>query len=295
MYSPIVIVNFLVFALLEAAGHIPDGVAAAKAVVDQSSSQSDMLETVQKLLETYSTEDGPEELFANALAENPVTAYVTLEPCCHFGKTPPCAVSLAMSRVKRVVVGVRDPNPRVDGGGVQLLESVGVDVDLAEDTTKAACETLVTNFFNRITPNDLRDDFSYINGAKRSALRSQCNTMKREKRMAEVSWGGGSVPVNDEMEQAINELELSPEWMEHLDDLLWREEMVVLRLTNAIKKKKGINMLGNRIAGILKAHVAQTKGHTVLLYRPADPPIIDLDDLVRQSKKTSESDEKVER
>lgn len=56
------------------------------------------------------------------------TAYVTLEPCCHFGKTPPCAPRLVQEGISTVVVGMTDPNPRVDCGGIRILESSGVDV-----------------------------------------------------------------------------------------------------------------------------------------------------------------------
>ncbi len=56
------------------------------------------------------------------------TAYVTLEPCCHFGKTPPCAPRLVEEGITRVVVGMTDPNPRVNCGGIRILESSGVDV-----------------------------------------------------------------------------------------------------------------------------------------------------------------------
>ncbi|WP_079910739.1 bifunctional diaminohydroxyphosphoribosylaminopyrimidine deaminase/5-amino-6-(5-phosphoribosylamino)uracil reductase RibD [Paenibacillus sp. 32352] len=56
------------------------------------------------------------------------TAYVTLEPCSHYGKTPPCSDRLIKERVKRVVVGCTDPNPLVAGSGVERLRRHGIDV-----------------------------------------------------------------------------------------------------------------------------------------------------------------------
>ena len=56
------------------------------------------------------------------------TAYVTLEPCSHTGRTPPCALALVEAGVKRVVIAGLDPNPQVAGRGVSLLEQAGVEV-----------------------------------------------------------------------------------------------------------------------------------------------------------------------
>lgn len=56
------------------------------------------------------------------------TAYVTLEPCCHHGKTPPCTDALVRAGIRRVVVATEDPFPRVAGGGLKQLRDQGIDV-----------------------------------------------------------------------------------------------------------------------------------------------------------------------
>ncbi|HEX5054974.1 MAG TPA: bifunctional diaminohydroxyphosphoribosylaminopyrimidine deaminase/5-amino-6-(5-phosphoribosylamino)uracil reductase RibD [Gammaproteobacteria bacterium] len=66
------------------------------------------------------------------------TAYVTLEPCSHQGKTPPCVDALIAHRLARVVVAMQDPNPLVDGDGMQRLREAGVRVDAGLMASQAA-------------------------------------------------------------------------------------------------------------------------------------------------------------
>ena len=69
------------------------------------------------------------------------TLYVTLEPCCHEGKTPPCTAAILSAGVRRVVVALGDPFPQVDGGGLQQLRNAGVDIDvgLCEQEARELC------------------------------------------------------------------------------------------------------------------------------------------------------------
>ncbi len=66
------------------------------------------------------------------------TAYVTLEPCAHFGKTPPCADLLISKQVKRVVVAIEDPFPLVAGKGIQRMREAGIKVDVGVLADEAA-------------------------------------------------------------------------------------------------------------------------------------------------------------
>ncbi len=90
------------------------------------------------------------EALANC-AESPrgATLYVTLEPCCHFGRTPPCTDAIIEAGISRVVIGSRDPNPKVSGKGAVILYSHGIKVD--RDFLREECDALNPIFFHYIT------------------------------------------------------------------------------------------------------------------------------------------------
>lgn len=75
--------------------------------------------------------------------------YVTLEPCCHYGKTPPCTEAVIEHKIKHVYIGSSDPNPLVSGNGVKILREHGIEV--TEGILKDECDKLNEIFFHYIT------------------------------------------------------------------------------------------------------------------------------------------------
>lgn len=78
------------------------------------------------------------------------TAWVTLEPCAHHGRTPPCCDALIAAGLARVVVGIGDPFHLVAGRGVERLRAAGIAVDFADDDIAQACRELNIGFHSRI-------------------------------------------------------------------------------------------------------------------------------------------------
>ena len=76
------------------------------------------------------------------------TMYVTLEPCCHHGRQPPCTDAILEAGIRRVVVGSGDPNPRVAGGGIRILREHGIEV--VEGVLKEECDAVNEIFFHYI-------------------------------------------------------------------------------------------------------------------------------------------------
>lgn len=77
------------------------------------------------------------------------TAYVTLEPCCHFGRTPPCADALIEAGVARVIAAMEDPNPKVAGGGLKKLRDAGIET--ASGLLEKAARELNPGFIKLMT------------------------------------------------------------------------------------------------------------------------------------------------
>jgi diaminohydroxyphosphoribosylaminopyrimidine deaminase/5-amino-6-(5-phosphoribosylamino)uracil reductase len=81
-------------------------------------------------------------------ASRGATAYVTLEPCSHWGKTPPCADALIAAGLRRVVIALEDPDPRVAGAGIERLRAAGIAVEVGLCAAKAA--ELNAGFLQRV-------------------------------------------------------------------------------------------------------------------------------------------------
>ena len=133
--------------------------------------------------------------------------YVTLEPCCHQGKTPPCTEIIIEKHIKKVYVGSDDPNPLVAGGGIRALEAAGIEVET--HVLKEECDELNEVFFYHISTKLPFIVMKYamtldgkINTGKPAAItgpEALSHVHKLRKRYAAIMAGVGTVVADDPM------------------------------------------------------------------------------------------------
>lgn len=103
----------------------------------------------QKYGDLHAERNALKNCISKGLSPEGSTMYVTLEPCCHFGKQPPCTQAIIDSKISKVIVGSQDPNPLVHGKGISFLKEHGIKVQ--EDFLKDECDKLNPIFFHYIT------------------------------------------------------------------------------------------------------------------------------------------------
>jgi diaminohydroxyphosphoribosylaminopyrimidine deaminase/5-amino-6-(5-phosphoribosylamino)uracil reductase len=111
-------------------------------------------DSLQLLGEGFHESFGTAHAEVNALRQagensHGATLFVTLEPCCHTGKTPPCTRAVIDAGIRKVVIGMRDPSPHADGQGIAELREAGIEVEVGVLAAKA--ERLAAPFVKRVT------------------------------------------------------------------------------------------------------------------------------------------------
>jgi diaminohydroxyphosphoribosylaminopyrimidine deaminase/5-amino-6-(5-phosphoribosylamino)uracil reductase len=221
------------------------------------------------------------------------TAYVTLEPCSHFGRTPPCCEALREAGVDRVVVGQRDPNPKVDGGGL-LSRAAGGGVEVLVMDDQGSRE-VADDFLKRM---EVRDERTRESSPPSSPLHTHRNHLNHPPIPPTPQLRNSATPqtIKDRrakgknlevltgskkrsLRATANRLKslgtmpevhtpgtLTPQFLASLDKMLLDNPLVLMR--NCGNKKKEAKEIGERVKGLLEGvEVAQVVGHTVLLYR----------------------------
>jgi len=174
----------------------------------------------------YHREFGQGHAEANALKQidnkaNGATMYVTLEPCSHHGKTPPCTESVISAGVSEVIIATLDPNPMVSGKGIQMLEEAGIDVKvgLLEDDAKVLNRGFIKRmqtgmpFVTSKIAMSLDGKTAMANGESKwitsEAARIDVHKLRRDNQ-AIVTGSGTVVKDNPSMTARLNENSVTP-------------------------------------------------------------------------------------
>ena len=215
------------------------------------------------------------------------TAYVTLEPCFHTGRTPPCSQALIKAGIAQVVVAMQDPNPLVAGQGLQQLREAGIDT--ASGLMEAEAKALNPGFIKRmeqglpwvsvklamsldgrtamasgeskwITSPEARRDVQFLR-AKASAILTGQGTVLADDPSLNVRLNAGELAIDGEVRQPVRVV-LDPELKMSADSLMLSLEGKTLILTTQTDP--------------LKTSALQDKGAEVITLQSPSPSIIPL-------------------
>lgn len=172
------------------------------------------------------------------------TMYVTLEPCCHYGKQPPCTIAIIEAGIQKVVVGSNDPNPKVAGKGFQQLRDAGIEV--IENFMKEECDALNVPFFYYITKHrPYIVTSAVVNHTMRHqfmAVMVDVETIKKENPLLTCELENGRNPIRVVVDDNM-EIPLDCQLVQTASEI---PTYVVYKMSNHKKEdleKKGIHLL----------------------------------------------------
>jgi diaminohydroxyphosphoribosylaminopyrimidine deaminase/5-amino-6-(5-phosphoribosylamino)uracil reductase len=187
------------------------------------------------------------------------TCYVTLEPCSHFGRTPPCALALTKAGVKRVVVAMVDPNPKVAGRGIQILQDAGIQVDIGLLETQA--KLLNVGFIKRMQTKTARITVKMASSldGKTALKNGQSQWITGTQARIDVQYyramqsailtGSGTVISDDpSLNVRFEELQKSPRFGGEFNEFQLRQPMrIILDSRNTITLKEQLFKLPGKV------------------------------------------------
>jgi diaminohydroxyphosphoribosylaminopyrimidine deaminase/5-amino-6-(5-phosphoribosylamino)uracil reductase len=202
------------------------------------------------------------EVNALAMAQNSAigaTCYVTLEPCSHYGRTPPCAVALTKAGVKRVVVAMQDPNPKVAGRGIQILRDAGIEVVVGLLEQDAQC--LNRGFIHRMQyqkprvtvklASSLDGKTALQNGQSQwiTGSTARVDVQYYRAQQSAILTGVGTVLLdNPSLNVRYNELQQAPSFSNEIDEQSLRQPIrIILDSNNKLTLKEHLFSLPGKV------------------------------------------------
>lgn len=200
--------------------------------------------------------------------------YVTLEPCCHRGRTPPCVEAIIAAGVARVYVGTRDPNPLVNGRGIRALKRAGIEViegvlgESCREINQAYNTFIVTGrpFVTAKAALSLDGKLATASGESRWITNEECRRHVHRLRSVvdAVMVGGGTVRRDDPQLTA----RLAPQQGEQPKAIVVDERLNIPRTARLFKRSPGRLILATTAqAPAARIRRAERAGHMVLVTR----------------------------